>query len=52
MQPQVIAASYPVTILHIQPNEFTFGRSLNRGIAQAKGEFVVIASAHVYPGVS
>lgn len=45
----IIAASYPVTILHIQPNEFTFGRSLNSGIAQAKGEFVVIASAHVYP---
>ena len=45
----IIAASYPVIILHIQPKEFTFGRSLNRGIAQAKGEFIVIASAHVYP---
>jgi len=45
----IIAASYPVIILHIQPNEFTFGRSLNRGITQAKGEFIVIASAHVYP---
>ena len=31
-----IAASYPVTILHIQPNEFTFGCSQNRGIAQEK----------------
>jgi rhamnosyltransferase len=44
-----IAARYPVRILHIQPNEFTFGRSLNQGIAQAHSELVVIASAHVYP---
>jgi len=44
-----IAAKYPVAILHIQPDEFTFGRSLNRGIERASGEIVVIASAHVYP---
>jgi glycosyltransferase involved in cell wall biosynthesis len=36
-------------ILHIQPDEFTFGRSLNRGIEGASGEIIVIASAHVYP---
>src|SRR5436190_1443308 len=28
-----IASRYPVTIVQIQPSEFTFGRSLNRGIA-------------------
>ena len=44
-----IAAKYPVAILHIQPDEFTFGRSLNSGIEQARGETIVIASAHVYP---
>jgi len=44
-----IANKTPATILHIQPDEFTFGRSLNQGIAQANGEFIVIASAHVYP---
>ena len=46
-----IAAQYPVKIVHIQPEEFTFGRSLNRGIAAAgpQAEFIVIASAHVYP---
>lgn len=44
-----IAAKYPVTIVHIQPEEFTFGRSLNRGIAAASGEIVVITSAHCYP---
>jgi rhamnosyltransferase len=44
-----IARRYPVNILQIQPEEFTFGRSLNRGISQARGEFIIIASAHVYP---
>ncbi|MBN2146004.1 MAG: glycosyltransferase family 2 protein [Anaerolineales bacterium] len=44
-----IAAQYPLQIVHIQPEEFTFGFSLNHGIARAQSEWVVIASAHVYP---
>lgn len=44
-----IASRYPVQILSIRPEEFAFGRSLNLGCARARGEFVVIASAHVYP---
>jgi glycosyltransferase involved in cell wall biosynthesis len=44
-----IAARYPVKILNIQPEEFSFGRSLNIGCRAASGEFIVIASAHVYP---
>jgi glycosyltransferase involved in cell wall biosynthesis len=44
-----IAANFSVKILHIRPEEFTFGRSLNLGISQAQGEFIVITSAHVYP---
>jgi len=44
-----IAKNYPIKILHIEPEEFTFGRSLNRGIAEAEGDVIVIASAHVYP---
>jgi rhamnosyltransferase len=44
-----IAQRYPVKILHIPPHEFTFGSSLNRGIASASCELVVFASAHVYP---
>lgn len=39
----------PVEILHIRPDEFTFGRSLNLGIRHAQADIVVIASAHVYP---
>ena len=44
-----IAESYGVRVVHIPPEEFTFGRSLNLGIHTATREFVVIASAHVYP---
>jgi len=44
-----IAESFGAQIVNIRPEEFTFGRSLNLGIKEAKGEFIVIASAHVYP---
>ena len=44
-----IAARYPVRVLHIEPIVFSFGRSLNLGIAAARHERIVIASAHVYP---
>lgn len=44
-----IAYSRGAEIITIQPQEFTFGRSLNRGLAAARGEVAVLASAHVYP---
>jgi rhamnosyltransferase len=44
-----IAAAYGARIVNIPPQEFTFGRSLNLGIQAATHEFIVIASAHVYP---
>ena len=44
-----IASRFPVKIVSIKPDEFTFGRSLNRGIASAEGEYIVIISAHCYP---
>ena len=44
-----IASRFPVEIVHIKPEDFTFGRSLNLGIARAKADVVVMASAHVYP---
>ncbi len=43
------AARYPVQVVSIAPQEFTFGRSLNRGLAAAECDLAVIASAHVYP---
>lgn len=44
-----VASRYPVRVVHIRPEEFTFGRSLNLGISQASSDLIVIASAHVYP---
>ncbi|HEY3248781.1 MAG TPA: glycosyltransferase [bacterium] len=44
-----IASRYPVRVLTIRPDEFSFGRSLNAGCQAAGGEYVVIASAHTYP---
>jgi len=45
----MIASQYSVNVVHILPEDFTFGRSLNMGIAAARGEFVVIISAHCHP---
>jgi glycosyltransferase involved in cell wall biosynthesis len=44
-----IVERFPVRLLRISPGEFSFGRALNRGFTAAGGEFVVAASAHVYP---
>lgn len=44
-----VAAQHPVEVVSIRPEEFTFGYSLNQGIAHARGAFIVMASAHVYP---
>jgi len=44
-----IAEAFGARIVNIAAEEFTFGRSLNLGIAAARSELVVIASAHVYP---
>jgi rhamnosyltransferase len=44
-----IAESYGARVVHIRPEEFTFGRSLNIGVREATRELVVIASAHIYP---
>ncbi len=44
-----IAASHGAHVVRISPEEFTFGRSLNYGIRAASCEYIVIASAHIYP---
>ncbi len=44
-----IARDKGAEIVNITPQEFTFGKSLNKGIAQAKSPIIVFASAHVYP---
>jgi rhamnosyltransferase len=44
-----IARRFPVEIHTIQPEEFSFGRSLNIGCRAADGDVLVLASAHVHP---
>jgi glycosyltransferase involved in cell wall biosynthesis len=44
-----ILADHDVHVVHIDKDEFSFGRSLNRGCAVASGEFLVFLSAHCYP---
>src|SRR5258706_8094981 len=44
-----VAEAFGARIERIPSAEFTFGRSLNFGLRSATREFVVIASAHVYP---
>ncbi|HEX7542031.1 MAG TPA: glycosyltransferase family 2 protein [Anaerolineales bacterium] len=44
-----IASQYGATVVYIPPAEFTFGRSLNLGLAATTCDLVAIASAHVYP---
>ena len=44
-----IATAHGARIVHIRPEDFSFGRSLNVGCAAAIGEILVFVSAHVYP---
>lgn len=44
-----IAEAAGCVIERISKREFSFGRALNRGCAAAKGDILLIASAHVYP---
>ncbi|MEX0626063.1 MAG: glycosyltransferase family 2 protein [Chloroflexota bacterium] len=44
-----IAERFGVEVVTIDPEAFSFGRSLNLGCAAATGDVIVIASAHVRP---
>lgn len=44
-----IALRHGARVVHILPDEFSFGYSLNRGIEAAQGEFCVLVSGHCYP---
>jgi rhamnosyltransferase len=43
------AQRFDVRIVHLAPEEFSFGRALNLGFEAARSDIVVLASAHVYP---
>lgn len=44
-----IAKQHDCNVLHITTDEFTFGRSLNRGCEAASGDFLVFVSGHCIP---
>jgi len=44
-----IAAAFPVTIVKIAPEDFSFGRALNVGLSRVSARLAILASAHVYP---
>jgi glycosyltransferase involved in cell wall biosynthesis len=44
-----IASKFPVKVVYISPEDFSFGRSLNMGCLAAQGEFLILISAHAYP---
>lgn len=45
----VIAQEFGGRLVRIEPERFSFGRSLNIGCSEAHSHILVIASAHVYP---
>lgn len=44
-----IVSQFPVKVVHISPEDFSFGRALNKGCEAAFGKFLVFISAHCYP---
>ena len=44
-----IAQEYKAKIISISPDDFSFGYALNVGCEEATGDFLLFASAHVYP---
>ena len=46
---RTIVRNHGCKILEIQKEEFTFGRSLNRGCEAARGRFLVFVSGHCVP---
>lgn len=48
-QTVAIAQEYEATVMHIQKEEFSFGRALNIGCNAANAQILLFASAHVYP---
>lgn len=44
-----IARTFPVQVIEITPEEFTYGRALNIGCEAARGEILVLVSAHAVP---
>lgn len=46
---QAIVARFPVTLIQIAPEEFTYGYALNLGVASVDAELIATLSAHSLP---
>lgn len=46
---QVVAESFGAEIVNISYKRFTYPKAINKGVAAARGEFLVIISAHSFP---
>ncbi len=44
-----IVREFPVKLIQIAPDDFTFGYSLNVGCREASGDYLVLLSAHAVP---
>lgn len=44
-----IVKSFHAKLVQIKSEDFTFGYSLNKGIEVAKGDYILMTSAHCYP---
>lgn len=44
-----IVSKFPCKVVHIKPEDFSFGYALNIGCKAATGDILIFASAHVYP---
>ena len=44
-----IAKQFPTKLVHIKPEDFSFGYAINVGCKEATGDILLFASAHVYP---
>jgi len=45
-----IVSKFPVKVIHIPSEEFTYPHALNVGISQSSGKYLAILSAHSIPG--
>ena len=44
-----VARRHGATVLHLERDEFTYGRALNLGCAEARADVLVALSAHAFP---
>jgi len=44
-----IINKFPIKLVKIKPEEFSFGYSLNKGIKASQGKYLIFISAHCYP---